>query len=214
VLVPRTSAAGGAKTGRRRRERRREWAGGVSLAMSTMRYNPDRHHRVTVRLPKHRYTQGTYFVTICSFNRQHLFSTVYDGSVILTDLGCIVDAEWRRLQSTRSFVRLDTYVIMPDHVHAIIELYPHHKSPRAEPEEPNWIATRRFAQPASQSLQSLIGQFKSRVTKQVHVLRRRSGISVWQPGFYDHIVRDQYDLNRIRRYISDNPIRWQQQNPS
>ena len=179
-----------------------------------MRYDPDRHDRKTVRLPQHRYTQGTHFVTICSFHRQHVFSTVGDGMVVLTDVGCIVDAEWRRLQSTRSFVSLDAYVIMPDHIHAIIEIHSHRKRPPAEPEEPVSPAKREFGSPASRSLQSLIGQFKSSVTKQVHVLRRRSGSPVWQSGFYEHVVRDQHDLNRIRRYIADNPIRWQQHNPA
>lgn len=175
-----------------------------------MRFDPDRHHRTTTRLSNHPYTHGLYFITICSFERQQLFSTVSDGLVEPTDCGYIVDAEWRRLQSTRSFVHLDTYVIMPDHVHALMEICLHQRNVHTEPGEP--VIKRHFALPISQSLPSLIRQFKSRATKRINALRRTSGVPVWQTGYYDHVVRNQYDAERIRQYIMDNPLRWKRHN--
>lgn len=213
VLVPRTGAAGGVKTGHRRRVappgmgRRR-----FPFLRNKVRFNQDRH-RVTVRLSQHPYTQGTYFVTTCSFGRQALFSNVCDGVVIHTQLGHIVEDEWRRLQSTRLFVQLGEYVIMPDHFHAIITLLQSGRIWLDNSVEPASMTKRRFSQATPQSLQSLIGQFKSRATKRINSFRQTPGSPVWQSGFYEHVVRDSNDLDRIRRYIVSNPTRWQQNRP-
>ncbi len=86
-----------------------------------MKYNPDIHHRRSMRLKGYDYSQaGAYFVTICSWNRQCIFGDVVDGNVKLNEYGEIVDEYWYHLPQHHSHVALDEFVIMPNHIHGIL----------------------------------------------------------------------------------------------
>lgn len=179
-----------------------------------MSYHPDQHHRRSIRLPASDYRwPGVYFVTICVKDRHCLFGEVVDGGMHLNAYGKIAEEEWLRTAHLRPHVRLDAYVIMPNHLHGILEIHDanrrdmtrHVPTPnKMVPGEP----MRAFGKPVARSLSSIIGAFKAAVTKRINRLWETSGASVWQPRFYEHIVRDAGDLDRIRRYIAENPAGW------
>ena len=173
-------------------------------------YDPDRHHRRSIRLKGYDYTQpGAYFVTLCTHDRAHLFGEVVDGEMRLNEWGEIVRDEWFKTAQVRPYVQLrdDEFVVMPNHIHGIIWI------------ADNVGATRRVAPtdrvapttprgPAPQSIGAIIGQFKSAVTKRMNELRDTPGALVWQRNYYEHIIRNERALNAIRQYIDENPLRW------
>ena len=184
-----------------------------------MPYDPQRHHRRSIRLPGYDYTQpGAYFITIVTHQRMPLFGEIVDGEMRLNEYGQIVHAEWFQAAVVRPYVVLhrDEFVVMPNHVHGII-----------------WIvdvgggatrvgATRRVAPtpipprgPNAGSIGAIIGQFKSITAKRINALRDTPGAPVWQRNDYEHIIRDDHALARIRDYIQSNPQRWadDQENP-
>lgn len=171
------------------------------------RYDPDHHHRHSIRLRNHAYTAtGIYFVTICTFGREPLFGTIVDGAVIQSGYGAIVAQEWQRIADVRPSVRLDAFMIMPDHIHGLLML--EHSTPNNT--SATLPAPRRFGQSIVGSLQAILGQFKSVVTKRVNSLRQTPGAPVWQRNYYERIIRDEEALQRVRRYIQNNPTRWDQ----
>lgn len=164
------------------------------------------HGRKSIRLKEFDYSSaGAYFVTICTHDRECLFGTVADEKIVLNDIGRIVENEWLQTAEIRDNVFTDAYIIMPNHVHGILFIE----------EMANVGATGPVAPTKSGTLQpntlgSIIGQFKSVVTKKI----RRSGrINFkWQRGFYDRVIRNDDELNRIREYIVYNPLKWQEDN--
>ncbi len=157
-------------------------------------YDPRRLHRRLIRLKGWDYrTPGHYFVTICTYQRQYLFEEpAYKG---------IAETTWRLIPEQRhaKHVRLDEWIVMPNHLHGILVL-----SPVGEDEfQP---APERGAAPGS--LPSVVGTFKSMATRRINNLRRTPGQKAWQRGYYDRIVRNERELNAIRRYIRANPARW------
>jgi len=170
-------------------------------------YDPNLHHRSSGRLGGYDYSQpGAYFITICTHRHQLLFGEVVDPRMVLNSWGDIVRNEWFKSARIRHEIELftDEFVVMPNHVHGII-----------------WIVTdcsvganRRVAPtlrpsgPKAGSIGAMIGQFKSKVTKRIRLLCEIHGESIWQRNFYDHIIRDESDLNSIRNYIIENPHRW------
>ncbi|RME13326.1 MAG: transposase [Ardenticatenia bacterium] len=179
-------------------------------------YDPNRHHRRSIRLKGYDYTQpGAYFVTICTHERAHLFGRVVDGEMVLNAWGEIVRDEWFRTADIRANVELyaDEFVVMPNHVHGIIWI--------VETDETDVGATRQVAPtnrrvaptdrprgPVSGSLGAIIGQYKSAVTRRINIQRNTPGGRVWQRNYYEHIIRTERALHAIRRYIADNPRRW------
>lgn len=167
-------------------------------------YDPERHDRRSIRLPAYDYRRaGGYFVTTCTQGRACLFGEVIGGQMRLNDRGRIADEEWRRTAEVRENVRLDAFVIMPNHMHGIIVIVDNDRRDTARR-----VPTREFGDPVSGSLPTIIGAYKSAVTKRINHLRGISGETVWQRNYYDHVIRNRDDLYRIRRYIQENPARW------
>ena len=158
--------------------------------------------RKDVRLPHYDYrANGEYFVTVCTRLRWFLFGKIEDGSVIHTPLGRVVESEWNDLSRHYDHVVCDVSVVMPNHFHGIIILS------RAE-DTASYVATRRFGQIQAGSLSSVIRSFKAGVTRRA---RMELGIieQVWQPNFYEHVIRNDEDLYNIRKYIQENPLKWE-----
>ena len=151
-----------------------------------------------MRLYGHDYAHGLYFVTVCSYRLTHLFGEIVDGEFLPGPAGKLVAREWQRTATLRSAVELDCFVVMPNHFHGLIAI---------SDEAPDGQAVGKGMRP--NSLGAIMAQFKSMVTRQC----RSQGICrqtpVWQRGYYDHIVRNERALNRIRQYILSNPLRWQ-----
>ena len=173
-----------------------------------MNYNPQIHQPRSIRLPGFDYTQpGAYFVTICAHGRDCLFGKVADGDVVLNHLGRLAHEEWTYTEIVRPEVELDEFVIMPNHLHGIITIQRSSRSVGAHARAPLPSGDALLQRPPK-SLGSLIAGFKSAATKRINQSRHTPGQPVWQRNYYEHVIRGETDLNRIRQYIRDNPARW------
>ncbi len=173
-----------------------------------MNYNPQIHQRRSIRLPGFDYTQlGAYFVTICADRRECLFGKVADGDVVLNHFGRLAHEEWTYTEIIRPEVQLDEFVIMPNHIHGIITMRQPEGSVGAHGRAPLSCEDAPLQRPP-RSLGSLIAGFKSPVTKRINQSRHTPGQPVWQRNYYEHVIRGERDLHRIRQYIRDNPARW------
>lgn len=170
-----------------------------------MTYNPERHHRRSIRLKDYDYSQvGMYFITICPHNRECLFGEIKNGQMVLNEYGKIVKNEWMKSTEIRNKIKLDEFVIMPNHIHGIIIITDDgrgtlQRAPTVE----------QFGKPVSNSIPTIIRLFKSATTKQINQIRHTPTIPVWQRNYYEHIIRDEDNLNQIREYIINNPVKWE-----
>ncbi|MGH2610312.1 MAG: transposase [Tepidiformaceae bacterium] len=168
---------------------------------------PPREHpnRRTVRWKHFDYRgNATFFVTIVTWRRFCWFGDVVDGRMVLNELGEVVRQEWLRTPAVRPNTALGEFVIMPNHIHAVVELRMGH----------GWDQPHLFdklGRPlVARDLGALVRGFKGAVTKRVNEIRQvdEPG-STWQRKYYEHIVRDLADRQRIERYIRANPSRWE-----
>lgn len=193
-----------------------------------MPYNPAKHHRRSIRLKGYDYSQsGAYFVTICTQNREHLFGDIINGAMHLNDVGAVVQGTWIDLPNRFPTVRLDTFVVMPNHIHGIIILTNNHSVtvgaglalPNIHDHGSNHgvpstcssnLDSAKFQGTASSTppLGDIIRAFKSISAIAVNRLLLRSGQPLWQRNYYERIVRDAHSLSNIRRYIKANPKNW------
>jgi len=170
-----------------------------------MRFEPQKRHRRSIRLHGYDYTQvGAYFVTVVTKNRACLFGEVVDGGVRLSSFGEITCACWRAIPEHFSNVMPDEFVVMPNHLHGIIFI-----NVGARHAVPLPGLSKRFGKPLAGSLPIIVGSFKAAVTKQINQLRLNTGAPVWQRNYYEHIVRSENELIRIREYIANNPLQWE-----
>jgi putative transposase len=162
--------------------------------------------RRSLRLKEFDYSQeGAYFITVCTWNWRCIFGEIMAGEMRLNESGKVVEHEWSETEKVRAQVKLDYYVIMPNHFHGIFFIQnPDRATHRVAP------TGRKPFGPASGSVGAIMGQFKSKATKRINELWKTSGARVWQRNYYEHVIRDDDDLNRIRQYIIDNPARWQE----
>jgi REP element-mobilizing transposase RayT len=168
------------------------------------RYDPERHHRRSIRLQGYPYTRpGIYFLTICTYRRICLFGQVHNGRLVHNRFGEVAVACWREIPVHFPHVRLDAFVVMPNHVHGLLIIPDRIPEPVPEQEE-------RFGRPVAGSIPTIVRSYKAAVTARINRLRRTPGTPVWQRNYYEHIVRNRRALEAIRRYIAENPARWQQ----
>ncbi|MDR1594513.1 MAG: hypothetical protein LBS43_08545 [Prevotellaceae bacterium] len=193
-----------------------------------MPYSPAIHHRRSIRLKGYDYSQaGLYFVTICVQNRRCLFGKIENGEMILNDLGKIIENEWLNLKNKYPQIELDTFIIMPNHFHAILQIvrpdntisqiarpdnavsqiaHPDNAvSQIAHPD--NVIQKQGRANPAptnTTTLGNIIGYFKYQTTKKID-----SPDKLWQRNYYEHIIRNEQAYQNIADYIIHNPAAWQ-----
>ena len=164
-----------------------------------MEYKPRRRDRKTLRLESYDYRQpGAYFVTIVAHARQSIFGEVVDQNVKLNDFGQIVTEEWERSNQIRCEIGLDAFVVMPNHLHGIVMINPVGAT--------GWSPSP--SAPFKRSLGAFVAGFKSAVTTRVNQLRGTPGVPIWQRNYYEHVIRSEESLNRIRQYIAENPGRW------
>lgn len=162
-------------------------------------------HRRSIRLNGYDYSQGgAYFVTICTYQREWLFGKITHGEMKLNNLGEIVRDEWLRTSEIRPNVILDEYVIMPNHLHGIIII----KNDGGRGTLQCAPTVERFGKPTRNSIPTIVRLLKSTTTKHINEFRKMLGFPVWQRNYYEHIIRNERDLNRIRKYIINNPSLW------
>lgn len=151
---------------------------------------------------------GMYFVTICTRDQAHSFGEIAAGEMHLSPIGEIVAEEWQKTPQIRPNVELDAWTVMPNHLHGIVGIT--HQIPNVETFRRN-VSTAPNAPTARlqpNTLGSIIGQFKSVCTKRIWAAGFRD--FAWQTRFYDHIIRDEKSLHKIREYIINNVGRWEQ----
>ncbi len=168
-----------------------------------VKYDRDRHHRRSMRLPGHDYSSaGLYFITTCTSQRLCLFGQIEKGEMYPNELGKIVVGEWLRSKQIRPEFQFHEWVLMPNHFHAMIEIIQPPVGTNAT--FPDRLAMR------PKSISSLMSGFKSITTQRINQARNAPRSPVWQSRFYDHMIRDESGRERIRQYILDNPKTWTQ----
>jgi putative transposase len=162
---------------------------------------PAKYRGGSIRLRGYDYSEpGAYAVTICTWDAAQLFGEVADGEVRLSEYRQVVQDCIEEIPAHSPHATLDTFVIMPNHVHGIIIMEEHDHGEGDHTEE--------FGRPVSGSLPTIVRSFKSAVTKRINQLRHTPGGRVWQRKYYEHIIRDQRQLDRFRKYILENPLKW------
>ena len=177
-------------------------------------YNPEKHHRRSIRLKGYNYNQsGAYFVTIVTQNRICLFGDISDGKIVLSAAGRIAQESWVGLPSRFAAVSLDSFVVMPNHIHGIIIVGAQFIAPRSAqfiapdsvPDNHAYTA-QEGAMNRAPTLGEIVRTYKAASTR---MIRQRANLEfAWQRNYYEHISRNEESLNRIREYILENPSRW------
>ncbi|MFN6232558.1 MAG: transposase [Dolichospermum sp.] len=190
-----------------------------------MTYNPDIHKRQSIRLKGYDYSQsGLYFITICCYQRECLFGNIMNSQIILNNFGQLIKEEWLKSAEIRKEIEFDDFVIMPNHFHGIViinqEINSDFMKNDVDFQDNNVGANGRS--PLQQikssrpkismkpkSISSLIAGFKSATTKKINIIRNTPQNPVWQRNYYDHIIRNDESLARIREYVQNNPLSWE-----
>jgi putative transposase len=171
-----------------------------------MPYDPRIHHRRSIRLKEYNYTQpGAYFITLCTKARQCLFGDIIKGEMRLNYLGCIASNCWLAIPEHFPHVELDTFVVMPNHLHGILII----NDTPVRAQQCCTPTKEQFGKPVSGSIPTVIRSYKSAVTKRINAICNAKGTSlIWQRDFYEHITRNQECLQNVRQYILENPLCW------
>lgn len=183
-----------------------------------MTYNPDVHHRCSIRLRKYDYSSsGAYFVTVCVQGRECLFGGIVQNDMVLNEAGRMVEEVWRSLPERFPHVMVDEFVVMPNHLHGIILLNECRGEPCVRPnfrDEGEQVEHRvRPYGTADFSLGRICQALKSLTT--VGYVR---GVKdhdwspfpgrLWQRNYHERIIRDETELIGVREYIRNNPLKW------
>ncbi len=182
------------------------------------RYDPRAHHRRSIRLAGYDYSQeGAYSLTLCSHGKECIFGDVDQAGVALNEWGQAVAECWQWLEQQYPYVRVDTFVVMPNHTHGIVLLM--------DERGDGWDAgagvsgARRVGSGVCgggsrtgpgkwKPLGRLVGAFKTVSTRRINEVRGTPGAPIWQRNYFERIIRSDEELNRIRDYIVSNPARW------
>jgi putative transposase len=178
-----------------------------------MKYNPKLYQRRSIRLREYDYSMpGGYFVTICTDDDRCILGKIVEEEMRLNEMGKIVAQCWHEIPNHFPCVELDAFVAMPNHIHGIIvikddgsgiQLNGHKDLVGVENFQP---LQKKFQHVTPKSLGSIIRSYKAAVTRECRV-RNCRGFR-WQRNYYDHIIRDDKDLDNIREYIANNVLQW------
>lgn len=176
--------------------------------------NVKSNNRKIIRLTKYNYSEnGAYFITICTHHKKNIFGYVHDSVMVYNEYGRIAlsEIELTNIKRKDKGIQITKFVVMPNHIHMLLEIV---GTRRAVPEK-NYNA---FSKTIPNSVSEIVGAYKSAVTKQIHRFQGGHGTPcpygidkterVWQSRFYDHIIRNQMDYERIWNYIDTNPLKW------
>jgi len=154
--------------------------------------------RRSIRLKGYDYSQaGAYFVTVCAQDRTRLFGNILDGEMRLNDFGGMVADSWEWLERQYEYVKLDEWMIMPNHIHGIIVISDDGRG-----------GSRTAPTGKRKPIGRLIGAFKTVSTKRINELRGTSGTTVWQRNYFERVIRNDNEMHHLREYIVNNPAQW------
>ncbi len=172
-------------------------------------FNPHIHHRHTIRLAGYDYSRaGAYFLTLCAHHHKNIFGTIVDDGIELNACGRIVYDEWLKSAKIRREIELDEFIIMPDHLHGIVIIHDIDRRGDRPVAPTNPDVVENPMGPKPKSIASFVAGFKSATTKRINEIRHTPGTSAWQRNYYEHIIRNEIELHRIREYIKYNPVNW------
>ncbi len=167
-------------------------------------------------------TEGAYFITICTKDRVHYFGAIENAKMTLSNVGIIADLMWYEIKNHAKNIELGEFVVMPNHVHGILILNENELDngtnvnvetrhalslPTEQSETEKTIGQNRFQNQGKNTISSIVGSYKSAVTKHCNRLGFEFG---WQSRFHDHIIRDAKSFSTIQYYIANNSINWEQ----
>ena len=171
-----------------------------------MKYNTDFQHRRSIRRKSYDYSlAGAYFVTICIKNRECLLGGTRNNKVYLSSMGNLVNESWIKIPGHFEDVRLDRFVIMPNHLHGIIVIQ------RKPSKDIDIISSGVDSNPKrrARDLGQIVAYFKYQSTKIINELRKTPGSPVWQRNYFEHIIHDNEEMEKYRKYIQENPFNWE-----
>ncbi len=193
-----------------------------------MKYDPRKHHRPfdaaqgrrSIRLPDHDYSQpGAYFITIVTHHRDCLFGNIVNGQMQLSPMGQIAEEHWRAIPQHFPHVGLGAYVVMPNHLHGIIIIHENGMATNSSSSvgATHWVAPTQPIAPTQSvaptpngpkrgSIGAIIGSYKMSVTRRIQ--REFNATGIWQRNYYEHIIRNDAEYNRIHWYIVSNVANW------
>jgi putative transposase len=172
-----------------------------------MKYNPEIHHRRSIRLKGYDYSQpGAYYVTTNTHNRECLFGKIVNGAIVLNDAGKMVEKWWYELNNKFPDIEPDAHIIMPNHFHGIIIIVG--AGLRVCPDN-----NTNMGEHTGSPLHKIVQWFKTMTTndyiKNVKTNNWKPfNKKLWQRNYYEHIIRNENELNKIREYILNNPLNW------
>ena len=187
------------------------------------KYNPEIHHRRSIRIADYDYsTTGVYFVTICIQNRICLFGKTEGGEIQLNEAGYMVHKIWNELPEKYPGVEIDEFIVMQNHIHGIVVLNvgagpcacpdSNKGQPKVEGQakvkgQPRGVAPTRL------SLPDVVHRYKSFTTSEYRIgVEQLNWIpfpgKLWHRNYYEHVIRNEKELNQTREYISNNPLQW------
>jgi len=180
-----------------------------------MKFDPQRHHRRSIRLPDYDYSQpGAYFITIVAHQRECLFGEIMNGEMQLSAMGQIAEEHWCAIPEHFPQVELGAHVMMPNHVHGIVLIHANENGMAANPPPSvgathqvgatHWVAP--TTGPKRGSIGAIVGAYKMSVTRRIQCEQNTTGI--WQRNYYEHIIRNDKEYNRITLYIEANIDNW------
>ena len=170
-------------------------------------------HRHSLRLPDYDYTApGAYFITLCTWKKHCLFSEIIKGEINLSVFGNVAVEEWVKTSDIRKEISTDIFVVMPNHIHGIViinnsgDISNSGATGRSPLQATHSQIANRLA---PKSLEAFVAGYKSSVTKRINKVRSSPKQPFWQRNYYEHVIRNDHELQRVRDYIVTNPLRWE-----
>jgi putative transposase len=177
--------------------------------------NSGENRRRSIRLVDYDYClPGAYFVTICIRDRKSILGGVKNDKVHLSTIGEITHRCWNEIPSHFPYVELDEFIVVPNHLHGILILADHCRGVQLNAPNRATAIYYKSMSPKKGTLSVIIRTFKAAVTTQCR--KRKYHFHGWQRNYYEHIVRNEDELGRIREYIASNPLQWEfdRENPT
>lgn len=190
-----------------------------------VKFDPQKHHRRSIRLKDYDYSQeGAYFVTVVTWRRECLFGKIVNGETTLSHYGEIVQKWWSEIPVHFPDVETGAFIIMPNHIHGIILIEDRRgtvpvPNDDVHPQTQDRRHTKGGETPPlhTPTLGQIVAYFKYKSTKEMNLLDNTDTVTkFWQRNYYEHVIRDDTDLQNKTDYIEANPLLWDEddENPN
>ena len=190
--------------------------------LTMTKFDPQKHHRRSIRLKGYDYAQeGAYYVTIVTWRREFLFGEIVNGEIMLSRYGEIVQKWWEEIPVHFANVETGAFVIMPNHVHGIIYIFEERRGTVSVPKDDgvNTILQNNDMSDENlgggtpplrmPTLGQIIAYFKYQSTKEMNKVENTGTVTkFWQRNYYEHVIRNENDLQNKTDYIESNPLLW------